>query len=230
MIFDFRFWHYLGNQSSLHLDLQEKQMRGFYKRVWLVGLLGFLYYIARELWGMNTENLTGVYTVLGYDGYTIARLVSLVGIILWAAIYLAFHFYGVAFILHKISSIPFRQLLVLQLFVTALLLVEKGIIFAVFVFLGMTAPVSFLSFGPLAATFLGSAFWVFFFNQLSIFTAVIIAIQYRFIRAFSDIHPRMILLILIGIHLVMALLVAAFGYLPLENWYSQLVEGGAGNE
>ncbi|MGE6487362.1 hypothetical protein ACQKE5_03600 [Paenisporosarcina sp. NPDC076898] len=202
-------------------------MRDFKKRVWMVGLFGLLLFVTQELWGMNTQHLTSLYALGGNDPYTLARLVSLVGIILWAILYMAFHFFGIAFLLNRITGIELSKLAVLQLYVLGILLLEKAFLFFIFMMTGVTTPVSLFSFGPLAATVFENPFLVLFFNQLSIFTALIIALQVRFIRAFTDMNPRIILLIVIAIHIVMALITAAVGLIPLEEWYGRFVEGGA---
>ncbi|MGB5944538.1 hypothetical protein [Paenisporosarcina sp.] len=230
MIFDFRFWRYLANQQELIDNLGFSTIRDFKKRVWMVGFFGLLLFIVQELWGMNTQQITSVYAAGGTDPFAIARLVSLAGIIIWAFLYLSFHFFGISFLLNKITGIELSKLAVLQLFVVGILLLEKALLFFIFVLLGVTTPVSLFSFGPLAATLLDHAFLVFFFNQLSIFTALIIALQVRFIRSFTEMNPRIIFLIIITIHIVMALITATVSILPLEEWYLQLVEGGAFNE
>ena len=80
---------------------------------------------------------------------------------------------------------------------------EKALIFLVFVSKGATANYSFLSFGPLAATYLESKYLILFLNQLTITTALIIALQFSFIRVFMGESKRKPLLwSLIGIHLV----------------------------
>ena len=205
-------------------------MRDFKKRVWMVGILGLLLFVFQELWGMNTENITSLYAFGGSDTYIIARLASLIGIILWAIVYMSFHFFGIAYLLNKITGITLSKLAVLQLYVLAILLIEKALLFFIFILMGSTTPVSLFSFGPLAATFMDHPFLVFFFNQLTIFTALIIALQARFIRSFTEMNPRLILLILIALHLVMAFITSAVGLLPLDDWFVQYVEGGAGNE
>jgi len=227
MIFDFRFWRYFSNQQELIDNLEQAQMRDFKQRVWMVGILGLLLFAARELWGMNTEQLTSIFAVGGNDTYSLARVMSFVGILLWALIYMAFHFFGIAFLLHKLTHVELSKLAVLQLYVVAILLVEKALLFVIFILLGITTPVSLFSFGPLAGTFLEQSFFIFFFNQLSIFTALIIAIQVRFIRAFSDYKLSQIFLLVISIHILMALITAAVGFIPFEEWYVRLVEGGA---
>ena len=99
--------------------------------------------------------------------------------------------------------------------------------FIIFVLLGFTTPVSLFSFGPLAGTFLEQPFFIFFFNQLTIFTALIIALQVRFIRAFSDYKSSHTFLLVLAMHVLMALITAAVGFIPLEEWYVRFIEGGA---
>jgi len=230
MIFDFRFWRYLSNQQELINNLDSSTMRDFKKRVWMVGILGLLLFVAQELWGMNTEHMTSLYAFGGTEPYITARLASLIGIIIWAIVYMSFHFFGIAFLLNKITGITLSKLAVLQLYVLAILLIEKALLFFIFTMMGSTTPVSLFSFGPLAATFMDHPFLVFFFNQLTIFTALIIALQVRFISAFTEMNPRLILLILVALHLVMAFITSAVGLLPLDDWFVRFVEGGAVNE
>lgn len=230
MIFDFRFWRYFSRQQALIDNLANAQMRDFKTRVWMVGLLGLLLFAVREFWGMNTENLTSTFVVVGSDAFTLARIVSLLGIVIWAFIYMAFHFFGIAFLLNKLTHIELSKLAVLQLYVLSILLIEKALMFIIFVLLGVTTPVSLFSFGPLAGTFLEQPFFIFFFNQLTIFTALIIALQIRFIRAFSDYKSSHIFLLVLAMHVLMALITAAVGFVPFEEWYVRFIEGGAGVE
>ena len=227
MIFDFRFWRYFTRQQELIDNLANSQMRDFKKRVWMVGILGLLLFASREFWGMNTEHMTGIFLDEGNNSFTLARMMSLVGVILWALLYMAFHFFVITFLLHKLTSIEISKLAVLQLYVIAILLLEKALLFFIFVVLGITVPISLFSFGPLAATFLDYPFLIFFFNQLSIFTALIIALQVRFIQAFSEYKLWRIFLLVLLLNIAMALITAAIGFIPLEDWYVRFVEGGA---
>lgn len=227
MIFDFRFWRYFTRQQELIDNLASSQMRDFKKRVWMVGILGLLLFATREFWGMNTEHMTGIFLDEGNNSFTLARMMSLIGVILWALLYMAFQFFVITFLLHKLTRIEISKLAVLQLYVVAILLLEKALLFFIFIVLGVTVPVSLFSFGPLAATFLDHPFLIFFFNQLSIFTALIIALQIRFIQAFSEYKLSRIFLLVLLLNIVMALITAAVGFIPLEDWYVRFVEGGA---
>ena len=120
----------------------------------------------------------------------------------------------------------------MQSYVAALLIIEKALIFLLFAVLGYTTTLSMFSFGPMAATFINfpnpyvNEFSAYFFNQLTVFTALIIAIQYRYVRSFTEFSPKGILFILIMLHILVALLIASFSLLPLADMLKGFTEGG----
>lgn len=231
MFFKFTFTKFLTSPQDLVDNLRRSSMRGFEKHVVFVFVIGVFLFSFRSLWGMNTESLTHLLTTMTTADYTLARFASLVGSMIWAVIYISFHLFGFAYILSFIMGIPFKKLLPMQLLMTGILLIEKGLVFLVFAITGMTASYSFLSFGPLAATFLEQPFLILFLNQITITTMLIIGYQYRFIREFGEIIQRKRLLItLIGIHILMAVFTASIGLLPAENLLNEIIGGGGGNE
>ena len=231
MFFNFTFRHFLTNPHHLANQLQTASMRGFKLRIILVFLTGILLFGIRGWWGMGTESLTSILTTMTTADYTIARYAALFGSICWAVIYISFHFFGFAYILNVIIQIPYRKILPLQLLITGLLLIEKALVFIIFAVKGVTANVSFLSFGPLAETYLETKYLILFLNQLTITTALIIALQYRFILTYTQFtQKKRLLWMLIGLHIVMALITAAVGFIPAESWLDAITGRGVGVE
>jgi len=230
MVFDFRFWRYFANQQELIGNLGSGTMRGFKNRVWMIGFFGLLLYITQEMWGMNTHHISSLYAFGGTDPYTLARIASLVGTIIWAVLYMSFHFFGIALLLNLLTKIELSRLAVLQLYIVGILLLEKALLFLIFMLSGITTNISLFSFGPLATIVFDHPFLVFFFNQLTVFSALIIALQVRFIRGFTDMNPTKLVVILLSIHIVMALITASVGLLPLEDWFAHYIERGVFNE
>lgn len=222
MFFEFRFWRHLFNRSDLIQSLENATMRYFERRVWFVALCGVILFAMRDMWGMHTESLTPLF-VKGYeDTFAIARMSSLIGAVIWSLVYMAFHFWGIAFFLHKLMSVHLSKVVVLQLFVVALLLMEKALVFFLYEVVGYTTDFSILSFGPLAATFLDNEFFTYFFNELTLITVLIIAIQFQFLRAFTTMSARNLFIILVAIQLTLALIIAGIEVLPIASW----IEGG----
>ncbi len=226
MFFNFTFRHFLTNPAHLAEQLQTSSMRGFGKRFVLVFLTGILLFGIRNWWGMNTEAITPLMTTMSMTDYTIARYVSLFSTLCWSLIYMSFHFFGIAYILSLLTSIPFKKLLPIQLFATSILLIEKALVFLVFAMKGATANMSFLSFGPLAATFLEKSYLIFFFNQLTLTTLFIVLLQYRFICSFEkNINRKRLLWGLVGLHIAMAIITTAVGFIPMESLLAKLTGG-----
>lgn len=224
MFLEFHFWRYFFTRGYLLENLAETEtIRGFRKRVGIVLACTILLYILMDVWGMTTTSLTSIY-VLGFlDTYAIARWVSLFAIVLWALVYFSFHFFGVSYLLHLLTKIPVRIAAVMQLYVIATLLIEKTLLFFVFALVGYTTHLSFLSFGPLAAQFLDHSYFHYFFNQFSVFTGVVIAIQLQFLRSFTTVSTKVLLVILIGMTILFAAVVALISVLPIDR----LLPGGA---
>lgn len=222
MFFEFRFWKYLFHQQDLANSLKDATMRSFKGRVWMVALLGVLLFALRDIWGMHTEGLTTLFAKGFGETYIIARIVSLIGAILWSLVYMAFYFFLISYVLHKLTDVELSKVAVLQLFVVGLLLLEKALVFVLYAIVGYTTDFSVLSFGPMAEVFLDNKFFVYFFNELSLITGLIVAIQFQFLRNYTELSTRNLIIILIAIPIVLALLVAGFEMLPIETW----IEGG----
>lgn len=227
MIFDFKYWFYLGRQGLLIHNLQTNTMRNFSRRLGIIFVIGLLVFAVQGIWGMNSASLTPIIAAGMWDTYTLARWTSLLGLMLWAGVYLAFHSFGVAYGFHKITRIPWKAALVMQTYVLSLLVIEKFLVLAVFAAMGYTLTVSMFSFGPLAATFLDHTYWIYFFNQLTVFTALIIGLQYRYVKSFTTYSPVSILTALILLHLLAAAFVASFSIIPINDMLDVLVRGGA---
>ncbi|MGI2327707.1 hypothetical protein [Planococcus sp. YIM B11945] len=190
-------------------------------------LLGVLVFVLREIWGMDTATLTPLLAAGQWDEYTLARWISLAGTLIWAGIYLAFHSYGVAFLFAKLTKMTWQSAIVMQSFVVAILVIEKALMLVLFLMVGYTTVLSMFSFGPLAATFIDIPFLTYFFNQLTVFTALIIAIQYRFVRSFTEYSPKRILFILILLHVFVALIIASLSYVPVTDMLEGFTREGA---
>jgi len=202
-------------------------MRNFNKRLFIVFLAGIALFLIREIWGMGTETLTSLMMTMTTTDYIIARYASLAGTFIWSILYIAFHIFGVAWILSTLTNIPYQKLVPLQVLITGLLLMEKAVLFIVFAMKGVTVSLSFLSFGPLAVTVMENWYLILFMNQLTITSALIITLQYRFIRGFVvDGKWKEQLWILIGLHVAMALITAAVAFIPFDSILNSLFGGG----
>lgn len=227
MFFDYKFWYFLTRPHDLGVNLQSSSMRKLNSRIGIVFLLGAVLFVIRNIWGMNTEGITSVLATMTDTNYTIARYASLAGSVIWSVLYMAFHIFGIALVISQITKIPYQHVVPLQIGITGILLMEKALLFLVFYLKGATVPLSFLSFGPLAVTIMENWYIILFLNQLTVTTALIITLQYRFIRAFKKEGKwREQLWMLIGLHVAMALITASIAFIPFDRLLNSLFGGG----
>ena len=219
MFYHYKFWHSLTHPSQFADIIETGKVSGYKKRSFTVFTLLILLFVAREFWGMGTENLTTLFAMDLRDDYYIARLLSMVGAILWAIVYFSFHYYGVTYILHLFTEIPYRWIQKVQLYVVVFLLIEKAILFAVFFSVGYTTTFSFFSLAPFAQQFIENDVFLFFINQLTIATILTIIVQYTFLSKWEEEASRKALLAkIIFLQIIMAIFVGMISVLPLQEW------------
>ncbi len=226
MVLDYRFWHFLMNPSSLTYALEQQEqsakLRGYKKCLTLIFLATLAVFAIRNIWGMHTEGLTTLFAQGLDDRYIFARLISLSGALLWAIGFFAFHYIVFSYVLHAITDIPVKWIAKVQLYTIFFILLEKLITFAVFAIAGFTTPLTFFSLAPMTAYFYQEEFVLFFLNQLSVATFIMVVIQYKFLSQWYEGNKKSLLVKLIVIQIVLALIIAGISMLPVYGW----IQGG----
>ncbi|MFJ5790513.1 hypothetical protein ACIQXW_12640 [Lysinibacillus sp. NPDC097162] len=171
---------------------------------------------------MGTENLTSLFAMNHQDEYYTARLLSMVGAIVWGIIYFCFHYYGVTYILHLLTDIPYKWIQKVQLYVVAFLLIEKAILFAVFYAVGYSTSFSFFSLAPVIQQVLDKDVVLFIINQLTVTTVLTIIVHFTFLSKWEEASDRKVLLAkIIVLQVIMAVIVGMISVLPLQEWITR---------
>lgn len=202
--------------------VEQGEIRGYKKRSFAVFILFMLLFIVREFWGMGTESLTTLFASNHSTEYYTARLLSMVGIIAWGIIYYCFHYYGVTYLLHLLTDIPYKWIQKVQLYVMVFLLIEKAILFAVFYAVGYTTNFSFFSLAPIAQQVIDTDFVLFAINHLTVATVLTIIVHYTFLSKWEEWSDHKALLAkIIGLYVVMAIFIGMISALPLQEWITR---------
>lgn len=227
MLYEYKFWHQLANPSSLTYALdnsEDGKLKGYKKSLSLV--LGFtiLFFVLKNIWGMNTADLTSLLVTGEVDRYSFARLISLLSAIIWGILFFVFHYYIVTYVLHLLTEIPYKWIQKIQLYVIFVIVVEKAITFIVFAIVGFGTPYTFFSIAPITAYIYFHEYLLYFLNQLTVATIVTIWIQYTFMSEWEEENKKVLLAKLILVQVLLAVIVALISILPISNW----IERGLG--
>ena len=222
MFYHYKFWHSLTHPTIFTQAMEAGEIRGYKKRAITVFILFMLLFAIREFWGMGTESLTSLFAMNQQDEYYTARLLSMVGAIVWGIIYYCFHYYGVTYILYLITDIPYKWIQKVQLYVMAFLLIEKTILFAVFYAVGYSTTFSFLSLAPAVQQVLDKDVVLFIINQLTVTTVLTIIVHFTFLSKWEEASDRKALLVkIIVLQVIMAVFVGLISVLPLQEWITR---------
>lgn len=224
---EFHYWQQLSQPSRLTHNLESSEngkLKGYIK--WVAIILGFTlaYFVVREIWGMNTTQLTYLLVNGEYDQYRFARLISLVGAVLTGVFYFLFYYYFIPGILYAFTNdIPYRWIQKIQLYVIPIIIVEKLITVIIFAAVGFATPFTFFSMAPIVSYVYYQDYLLYFLNQITVATVVTVWIQYTFLAQWEN-RKKAILINLILLQLILAAIVAFISILPVATW----IEGWLG--
>ena len=225
-MYEFKFWQQLSQPSLLTYNLEKSEngrFIGYKKWVWIIFGFTLVFFIARNIWGMNTSDLTA-YLVNGEgDLYSFARMMSLIGAAGAGILFFIFHYYFITYVIHLLTDIPHRWIQKVQLYVIGVIILEKLLTMVVFAVAGFATPFTFFSLAPMMAYVYYHDYLLFFLNQLTVATIVTVWIQYTFLSQWSK-RPKALLGKLIVIQVVLTALVALCSILPVFTW----IEGWLG--
>lgn len=217
----FNYWQVLSQPSHLTYQLENSEngkLKGYGKWVWRMFGFTLIYFIIRNLWGMNTNHLTYLYANGEVEQYSFARFISFIGSIVLGIVFFLFYYYVVPYIIFVFTQdIEFRWIQKVQLYVIPVIIVEKLVTLFVFVMFGFATPFTFFSLAPMVSYIYYEDVLLYFLNQLTVATVVTVWIQYTFLAEWED-RKKALLVKLIIIQLVFAILVACISILPISTW------------
>lgn len=224
MIYKYKFWHSLFHPSQFALALDEDyQLKGYRLRYWILFLLTVALFLGRDLWGMGTENLTTLYASNINDEFIFSRMMSAIGAACWGILFFLFQYIVVSFILSILTDFSFRAIAKVQLFVIAILFIEKLVLWIVFAIAGFTTEFSLFSFAPIISTFTEDRFFLHLIDHLSAGVIISIAVQYIFLSKWEAESKFTLLAKIIVLQLFFALIIAGMSIMPINEWIVRVV-------
>ncbi|WP_144478337.1 hypothetical protein [Cytobacillus oceanisediminis] len=190
---------------------------GAWKKTILFILLSGLIFGFSAYFGIDSEYLSRKLTSLPRAEYEMNKSLFLAGQIIQGLFFGAIMLFLPALFFWTVTDLEFKRLLTIQLFVMPILLLEKLLIVPMALYLGLTKVSSPFSLGVIAQYITGNDFIIHFLAYISIFKIWVIFIEYKYLKAMTEKNPKIVLLLVIGIHLVIWLFAALFSFIRMEN-------------
>ena len=190
---------------------------GVWKNTTMLILLSGLLFGISAYFGIGSEYLSKNLTAISRENYELHKLLFMLGQIIWGLFYGAAMLFIPALFFWTLSDIGLKKFVTVQQFVLPILLLEKVIIIPLATTLGLTKVSSPFSLGVIAQYITGNDFVIYFLAAISLFKVWAIFIEYKYLKAMTEKNPKIVLLLVIGIHLVIWLFAALFSFIRMEN-------------
>lgn len=135
----------------------------------------------------------------------------------WGVIWTAFVIFFPALLFWILTDLAYKKLVILQLFVTVILLVEKAILIPFQLKLGLDDQSSPFSLGVLAQYITNNDFMIGFFGAITLFKIGTILLQYNYLKALSDKTNKQLILIILAINLIFWIFSAMLSTINFDN-------------
>lgn len=217
MFFQVRMWKGLTQPyvSAHQLDKAEKY-DGIWKKTVLLLIISLILSTISAYFGIGSEQLSKlIYETTPTEFATIKALFA-IGQVVQSILVTTIIIFFPALIFWIFADIPYRKLVVMQLYVVSIFLIEKIITLPMQFYLGLDHASSPFSFGIIAQYLTEYELITNFFGEISLFSGWVILLQYKFLRVITDRSPKQILVIILSIQLFIWSVAALFSYIKFE--------------
>ncbi len=201
---------------SAHQINKAEKLTGIWKwTTWLLVISLILSGIA-AYFGIGNDALSKlIYDTTSSEFQTIKGLFA-IGQVIQSTLATAILIFLPALIFWVFTDIEYGKLVVVQLFVTAIFMIEKMITLPMQFYFGLDSASSPFALGVLTQYITDYQLIAHFFGEISLFSIWAMIIQYKYLRVITEKSPKLILLIIISIHLLIWIFTAVFSYIKFE--------------
>lgn len=163
-----------------------EEIRNYRIRIFLLFTASLIIFTISSYLGIGTEIISRELTSTAAGEFETRKLLFLFGQILWGLIYPAIMLFIPAAFFWALSDIPFIKVLVIQMFAVSILLLEKAFLIPINWKIGLDKSSSPFSLGPIAQYLTDSTLLIYFLGQLSVFSLLVLYIQYKGLKYLTD--------------------------------------------
>jgi hypothetical protein len=194
-----------------------EEIRGLWKKVVFLILSSILISAIASYYGVGLDFLAKEITGIPQQEFEAKKVMAGIGKVIWGAGFAAFVLFGWSIILWALMDLPYKKLVVIQLFVLIILLLEKAVLLPFNVSLGISSEFSPFGLGVMARYITSNMIVVYLLSHISIFKIWVIIFQYVCIKRMSEKNPKVIFILIVCVNLFFWLISTLLSYLKIES-------------
>jgi hypothetical protein len=207
----------LSPNTYLYQMTKAEKITGLYIRFLLLMAAGSIIYLAAAYTGYGMDIVSNEISNVSHQELETKKLFLGIGKVLWGIVFSLLIFFVPAIFYWTIMDTEFAKLLVMQLFVLAVLLIEKALTIVLQISFGLERVSSPFSLGVIVQYLTDNRLLIQLAGTITLFQIWVIFFQYMNLKAFSPRSPKWILLIVIIVNLVGWIMTSTIYYLEFEK-------------
>lgn len=217
MFFQVQLWKGLKEPYvTAHQLNKADKIVGLWKWITLLLLFTLVLSGTSAIFGVGNEQLSKLIYDTSHSEFMMIKVVFALGQVLQALIVTAVLIFLPSLVLWIFMDVDYHKLVVIQLYVTTIYLIEKGITFPMQIYFGLDHASLPFSLGIMAQSITDYKFITNFFGEVSLFALWSIILQYRYLKVVSEKNRKQLLFVIISINLFLWIFAALFSYIKFE--------------
>ncbi|MBO1000496.1 hypothetical protein IOC57_22485 [Bacillus sp. SD075] len=177
--------------------------------------LSFIVFAIEGFFGIGSESFSKEITKMSVNEFEAAKLLILSGNIITGIIAPSIYIFLAALFFWIVTDIPYIKLVIVQMILFGLQLVEKTLLIPLNVLMDLGSDGNPFSLGIISQHFLRSDYVIHLFSEISIFQFLIIALQYFYLKEFSERNNYLVLVMIVLYYLATWFVKAFLAYIQV---------------
>jgi hypothetical protein len=197
--------------------LEAEKIKGLYNRFFLLLIIFIGIYMAGAYFGIGMESISNEVTVSNSETLAAKQIFMILGKGIWGALLAVLAFYIPAIVYWATLNTRFKDMLVLQLYMMAILILEQIITMPLLFFLDIGQNSSPFSLGVIAQYITDNRLLIYLAAAVTLFKIIIVIYQYKWLKALSDRSPQIVALVVCLFNIIIWAISSIFAYMQFEK-------------
>lgn len=137
------------------------------------------------LLGIGTESLSMDLAILGEGLYADGKLLAFLGSLVYGLFWPTVFIFLSSLFFWVITELPYKKIIVIQMFIFVLFLAEKAILLPIFIGFGLSFDSSPFALGVISQYLIPNEYFIHFFSSISLFQAAALVLNYYYLKGLS---------------------------------------------
>lgn len=181
----------------------------------LLYVLSLIVFTVSAYFGVGTESYSKQITGMNPAEFEAGKSLVVVGNIIAGLMYPTIYLFLASLFFWLVGDIPYTKILIVQMVLLVLSLIEKVLLIPIFVMMDIGNDANPFSLGVISQYLMRNEYFIHFFSEVTIFQILIMALQYYYLKTFTERSKSFVLIMIILFYIASWFVKAFLAYIQV---------------